>query len=213
MYARITDGVNGGEAASVEIRDGEAPTVTVTKGNVTTNSIMVTASSTDGQWGMPTSPSYSYFIKKSTDTSYPGTANYTGTNTSYTFTGLIQNTSYDIKVTTKDKAENEGAGILLNTTTGTVGGASGNLTTGNIIASSPTWSGGKASITLSTTTNLQIQWQKNGISGTWTTGTSVTGLNHNDTVYARLWDGTNGGSEASVTIKDSEQHQVMQVSH
>ena len=203
VYARITDGVNGGEAASVEIRDGEAPTVTVTKGNVTTNSIIVTASSTDGQWGMPTSPSYSYFIKKATDTSYPSTASYTGPNTSYTFTGLIQNTSYDIKVTTKDKAENEGAGILLNTTTGTVGGASGNLTTGNIIASSPTWSGGKASITLSTTTNLQIQWQKNGISGTWTTGTSVTGLNHNDTVYARLWDGTNGGSEASVTIKDS----------
>ncbi len=40
---------------------------------------MVTASSTDGQWGMPTSPSYSYFIKKATDTSYPSTASYTGT--------------------------------------------------------------------------------------------------------------------------------------
>ena len=203
VYARITDGVNSGEAASIEIRDGEAPRVMVTKGNVTTNSIAVTVASTDGQWGMPASPSYSYFIKKTTDTNYPTTASYTGTNTNYTFTGLTQKTGYDIKVTTRDRAENEGTGILVNTITGTVGGASGNLTTGNIIASSPTWSGGKASITLSTTTNLQIQWQKNGISGTWTTGTSVTGLNHNDTVYARLWDGTNGGSEASVTIKDS----------
>ncbi len=82
--------------------------------------------------------------------------------------------NYDIKVTTKDKAQNEGAGIKYRNRNSRR--SKGNLTTGNIVASSPTWSGGKASITLSTTTGLQIQWQKNGISGAWTTGTSVTGF-------------------------------------
>ena len=211
VYAILTDGTNYGEEASIEIRDGKAPIVTVTKGAVTTNSIAVTASAIDNQWGMPESPSYSFFIKKSSESTYPSVASYTGTNTSYTFTGLIQNTDYDVKVTTKDKAQNEGTGTLLNTRTGTVGGASGNLATGNIIASSPTWnvSTHTASITLSTTTDLQIQWQKNGIEeGKWTTvakGTSritISSLNHADNVYARLYDGTNYGDEAYVAIRD-----------
>lgn len=201
VYAVLTDGTNYGDVATIVVRDGTAPTVTAATGTITTNSIAVTVVATDGEWGMPTSSSYRYFIKKSSETAYQ-VAKYTGTDTSYTFTGLIQNTSYDIKVTVNDKAQNEGSGTVSNIITGTVGGATGDLTTGNIIASSPTWASGKASITLSTTSGLQIQWQKNSISGTWTTGTSVTGLSHNDTVYARLWDGTNGGSEASVTIKD-----------
>ncbi|MCI9087393.1 MAG: hypothetical protein HFJ32_02395 [Clostridia bacterium] len=207
VYARATDGRNEGDVATVEIRDGGAPIVSVAKGSVTTNSITVTASATDAEWGMATSPSYSFFIKKSSDSSY-GTAKYTGTNASYTFTGLTQNTNYDVKVTTKDKAENEGAGTSTGIKTGTVGGAGSDLTTGSIIASSPTWSSGKASITLTTSTNLQIQWQKNGISGTWTTvpagtkTTTVSELNHGDSVYARLYDGTNAGDSAYVAIRD-----------
>ncbi len=202
VYARLYDGTNAGDSAYVRIADGIAPTVTVTKGATTTNSVTVSASSSDGQWGMPTSPSYSYFIKKSSESSY-GTAKYTGTNTSYTFTGLTQNTNYDVKVTTKDKAQNEGSGTATGIGTGTVGGAGSDLATGNIVASAPTWSGGKASITLSTTSGLQIQWQKNGIDANkWTTGTSVTELSHGDNVYARLWDGTNAGDSAYVRIAD-----------
>ena len=203
VYARLTDGTNYGDEASVTITDKIAPTVTVTKGTITTNGIAVSVSSKDNEWGMPTSPTYKYYIKKSTDGSYPTAASYTGTNTSYTFTGLIQGTSYDVRVTTVDKANNTGTGTLTNQTTGTIGGATGGLVTGNIIASSPTWSNGKASITLSTNTGLTIQYQVNGIDdNSWKTGTNVTGLNHNDTVYARLTDGTNYGDEASVTITD-----------
>ena len=208
VYVRSSDGVNHGEdSATIEIRDGGAPTVTVTKGTTTTNSVAVSVSSSDAEWGMPTSPSYSYFIKKSSESSY-GTAKYTGTNTSYTFTGLAQNTNYDIKVTTKDKAQNEGTGTATGIGTGTVGGAGSDLATGSIVASSPTWSAGKASITLTTTTDLQIQWQKGGIDGEWTTvpaGTksvTVSGLDHGDNVYARLYDGTNAGDSAYVRIAD-----------
>ena len=207
VYARLTDGTNYGNYASVKITDGLAPTVNITKGTVTTKSIAVSVSSTDSQWGMPSSISYSYYIKTSSTTNYPTTASYTGTNTSYTFNNLNQTTSYDIKVTTKDKAGNEGSKETKGIATGTVGGATGDLTSGNIISSSPTWNNNTASITLSkgadVASNLSIQWQKNSISGTWTTGTSVTGLNHNDIVYARLTDGVNYGQEASVTITDT----------
>ncbi len=46
---------------------------------------------------MPTTPTYNYYIKKSTEGNYQETTNYTGTNTSYTFTGLTQGTKYDVK--------------------------------------------------------------------------------------------------------------------
>ncbi len=206
VYAAISDGTNVSKESSFEIKDGIAPTVTITQGTITTKSIAVSVSATDREWGMPEPPTYNYYIKKSTENSYPSTASYTGTNTSYTFDNLSQTTSYDIKVTTVDKAGNEGSKELTGVSTGTIGGATGNLVSGNIIASNPTWSGGKASITLSkgsgVASNLSIEWQKGSITGAWTTGTSVTGLNHNDIVYARLTDGVNAGSHASVTIKD-----------
>lgn len=201
VYARIYDGVNGSEESTIIISEKIAPIINITKGLITTNSITVSVSSMDKESGMITSPIYNYYIKQESENEYSN-AIYTGVYTSYTFNGLLQNTNYSIKVTTKDKAENEGESILANITTGKVGGANTDLASGNIIASSPTWSNGKASITLSTTTGMQIQWQKGGISGNWTTGTNVTGLNHNNIVYARLWDGTNAGSEASITIKD-----------
>ena len=203
VYARLTDGTNYGDYASVDVKDTVGPTVTVTKGAVTTKSITVSVSSSDGQWGMPASVIYSYYIKTSAG-SYPAEASYTGTNTSYTFSGLSQTTSYDVKVTTQDKAGNTGEGEAKGVTTETIGGAGEGLIEGNIVASNPTWSNNKASITLSTSTGLTIQYQVNGITeGSWKTGTSVTGLNHNDTVYARLTDGINYGDYASVSIKDT----------
>ena len=202
VYGRLYDGVNGTkDEASVEIKDEIAPIVTVEKGEVTTKSITVSASSSDGQWGMPEAITYRYYIKPSNG-SYT-TASYTGTNTSYTFNNLSQTTSYDVKVTTQDKAGNTGEGEAKGITTETIGGAGEGLIEGNIVASNPTWSNNKASITLSTSTGLTIQYQVNGITeGSWKTGTSVTGLNHNDTVYARLTDGVNYGDYASVIIQD-----------
>ena len=206
VYAAISDGINVSKESSFTIKDEIAPTVTITQGTTTTKSIAVSVSAIDEEWGMPEPSTYHYYIKKSTETSYPTEANYTGNNTSYTFDNLSQATSYDIKVTVADKAGNEGSKEQKGISTGTVGGATGDLVSGNIIASEPAWSGGKASITLSkgagVASNLNIEWQKGTITGTWTTGTSVTGLNHNDTVYARLTDGINHGQEASVTIKD-----------
>ena len=213
VYAVITDGNNISGHTTINILDKIDPTVTVNKGTVTTNSIQVNVSSSDAQWGMPDSITYNYYIKETSAGSYPQEATHTGTETSYNFTGLIQGTNYDVKVTTTDKAGNPGEGQATNITTNTVGGASEDLKEGNIIATDPTWQNGTASITLSKGTgvasNFTIQYQIGGITeGNWTTAqagansVTVTGLNHNDTVYARLTDGTNVGSYASVDILD-----------
>ncbi len=210
VYARIFDGTNGSEHASASLEDKIAPSVNVTSTGTTSNSVSVSVAATDAESGMVESPTYTYSIKESSqpDSSYTTPENASNlTTNSYTFTGLTQGTNYTVRVQVNgDKANNIGSGILANQTTGTVGGATGGLTEGNIVASSPTWSNGQASITLTTSVaGMQIQYQKNSTTGSWTTissGGQVTGLNHNDTVYARLWDGTNAGDYASVTIKD-----------
>ena len=213
VYARLTDGTNYGSYASVDILDKLGPAVTVTQGTKNTNSIQVSVNSSDAEWGMPDSVTYNYYIKQSSEGSYPTDPTHTGTETSYTFTGLIQNTSYDVKVTTSDKAGNPGEGQATNITTDTVGGADDDLKDGNIIASEPTWSNGSASITLSKGTevasNFTIQYQVGDVAeGKWTTAqegaasVTVTGLTHNSIVYARLTDGTNYGSHASVKTSD-----------
>ena len=137
---------------------------------------------------MGSSPNYTFYIKKTAeaDSAYMQIEN--TTNTSVTKGELEQNTSYTIKVEVADLAGNKGQATK-EVTTGKIADAEGGLTKGAIIASSPVWSNGTASITLSTNSGLTIQYQKNGISGSWAAGTNVTGLHHKDIVFARLTDG------------------------
>ena len=201
-----------GPEVNITIEDTIAPVVTVTaQGSPTTNSITVTAQAVDNETGMVTSPKYTYYIKKSTeeDENYKALSGAENiSNAQYTFTGLTQGTNYDIKVEVNgDKAGNIGIGTLTNQTTATVPGAGEGLETGNITASPAVWNEGKASITLTTTTSFQIEYQVGGISGSWTKGNSpvtVGNLNHGDTVYARLTDGINAGNSASITILDKK---------
>ena len=161
----------------------------------------------DKESGMTSNPIYTYYIKKTREDENSYISKVSNQTNNFVFSELEQDTSYDIKVEVNgDKASNKGTGTLLNIITNKVGGATGDLTTGNIIASSPTWSSGTASIILTTITGLQIQYQVGSINGEWQTiesGAKVTGLSHNTTVYARLYDGTNYGDYGSVTIKDT----------
>ena len=200
-----------GPEVNITIEDTTAPVVTVTaQGSPTTNSITVTAQAVDNETGMKDSLTYTYYIKKSTEaeSSYKALSGAENiSNAQYTFTGLTQGTNYDIKVEVNgDKAGNTGTGTLANQTTATVPGAGEGLETGAITASPAVWSSGKASITLTTTTSFQIEYQVGGIEGSWTKANSpvtVGNLNHGDTVYARLTDGTNAGNSASITILDN----------
>jgi hypothetical protein len=203
VYAR---GIKGGETVINEkefkIQDTIAPTVTIANASSTTNSISVTATATDNEAGMGSSPQYTFYIKKTTETDSTYTQIGSSTSTSITKGELEQNTSYTIKVEVADVAGNKGQATK-EITTGKIADAGEGLTNGAIIASSPVWSDGTASITLSTSSGLTIQYQKGGINGSWTTGTSVTGLHHRDTIFARLTDGKNYGGEASITILDT----------
>ena len=203
VYAR---GVKGGETVINEkefkIQDTIAPTVTIANTSSTTNSISATATATDNEAGMGSNPQYTFYIKKTTEADSAYTQIGSSANTSVIKGELEQNTSYTIKVEVADVAGNKGQATK-EITTGKIADAGEGLTNGAIIASSPVWSNGTASITLSTSSGLTIQYQKGGISGSWTTGTNVTGLHHNDTVYARLTDGINNGNYASVDIVDN----------
>ena len=224
VYARLTDGEQYSEIQEKEIIDTIPPQVTVTaQGSPSTNSIVVTVQAEDGQSGMADELTYTYYIKQSIepDSSYStpeGASNIT--NNTYNFTGLTQGTSYDIKVEVNgDKAGNKGTGTLANQTTQTVPGANEGLETGAITASPVTWENEKAKVTLTSNAEeptMQIEYQINTTNEEdWTTSASpvtVSNLNHEDTVYARLTDGSNVGAYASINILDTEKPVVTNIS-
>ena len=210
VYARLTDGTNAGDYASVSVEDKLPPTVTVTPGTITTNSIAVSAQATDSESGMASSLTYTYYIKQSSqdDSSYASPSGATDiAEDAYTFTGLQQGTSYDIKVEVKsDMAGNTGTGTLLNQTTTSIPGGSSSLDDGTITIGDPEWSDGKASITVSTNTEYTIEYQVNGTTDeNWTNignNGTIPDLSYGDTVNVRLTDGTNAGEYVSTTIGD-----------
>ena len=201
------------DTASITVNDIGKPVVTVAQGTLTTNSIVVSVSSKDNEAGMPDIPEYKYYIKKTEDANYPNEASYIGTDTSLNFTGLLQNTSYDIKVTTTDIAGNEGIGEITNITTGTVPNAGGEGDQiGAITFSNLTWNNGKAGVTITKniTEDYTIKYIVKNKTGTIivneteiSSGSRVENLNLGDTVTAWLTDGINKGNSASITINDT----------
>ena len=224
VYARLTDGEQYSDIQNKKIEDTIPPQVTVTaQGSPSTNSIVVTVQTEDVQSGMADELTYTYYIKQSTepDSNYntpDGASNIT--NNTYNFTGLTQGTSYDIKVEVNgDKAGNKGIGTLANQTTQTVPGADEGLETGAITASPVTWENEKAKVTLTsnaTDSKMQIEYQINTTNEEdWKASASpvtVSNLNHGDTVYARLTDGSNVGASASINILDTEKPVVSNIS-
>ena len=66
------------------------------------------------------------------------------------------------------------------------------------------WTSGQAEVTISTKTSDTIEYQINGTEdGKWTVGTTVTNLNLNDVLYARLTDGINTTEPEKLEIKDT----------
>ncbi|MCI8481732.1 MAG: hypothetical protein HFJ27_01225 [Clostridia bacterium] len=206
IYARLWDGVNGGSYISSKIVDNKPPKVTLERWNRTTNSIEVRASSQDAEYGMPTTPNYVFYIKKDSEPDSAYQQKQSGSSRYCTFTGLTQNTNYTLKVTTQDKAGNIGIATITSFTKD-IDSASGNVS-----ISAPNWDSttNRASVTItkksySSIRDFEVQYQVNGYAaGGWKTGTTVTNLHHNDTVYVRLWDGVSGGNYASSKIVDSK---------
>lgn len=81
----------------------------------------------------------------------------------------------------------------------------GELEKGAITFGNPVWTSGTAEVTISTNTEYRIQYQVGKIEESWkevVSGEKVENIQNGQTVYARLYDGTNGGEYTSFTIKD-----------
>ena len=179
IYAVLSDGVNYGVAASRTIQNIDKTKPVVTGATATTNKIAITA--TDEASGI---------IGYAVTTSNTEPSSFTDVASTKTLsvapTGYKQGTTYYVWV--KDEAGNVSESETVTTLN----------VTGTINFGAITWAGGKASTTIGTNTSYTIQYQVNSTTGTWKTGTSVNGLVHGDKVYARLWDGTNGGTSFAI---------------
>ena len=159
----------------------------------TTNSASVEVDARNAEGG-----EYTYLYKKDSEGEETWKEAHKGNENTYTFNNLEANVIYNIKVkvTTKE-GETEGT---VNVLTGEI--PEGTVTFGNV-----TWASSQASVTVSTNTGMQIEYQINGMEeGNWKTianGGTISGIQHGQTVYARLTDGTNHGDYASVTITDT----------
>ena len=197
VYVRLFDGINESIYASVSIDDNINPSVSIKAGTITSNSIQVTVTAADGESGL--NGTYKYYLN--------GELKDTLNTNSYTYSGLADETEYVLKVEVEDKAENKNSADTKQKTIKVPSGTE----SGAITFTNPTWSGGKASIKVSTNTNYQIEYQKNSTSGSWTkiaNGGTISDLVHGNTVYARLTDGVNSGDYASSSIKDTTQPTV-----
>lgn len=206
VYAKLVSDRYGELETVINILDTIKPTITIEKAEKTANSISVTVSSRDAESGMPSSPTYTYCIKKSSDVLYGETIDSqksTTTSTTYAFTGLLEGQSYDIKVTSADVAGNEGMATITNViTTGSSSGG-GTIFQGTVTAGEPVWNNGTCSIELITNPNLSIKYKVNTLSGDYKNYTgAITNLKHGDKIYAVATDGTNYGNICTINIED-----------
>ena len=189
IYTRLYDGTNATSYMSREITIIDKTKPVINNLTATTNSITISAA--DEVSGI-----VGYVV--STSSTEPTT--FVECDNTKTFNkteeGLEDNTQYYIWV--KDEAGNISEVQNIRTEMVTDGTAEGAITTTDAI-----WKNGKASITLSTNTSYDIQYQVDSISGEWTTGKQVNNLIHNSVVNARLWDGYNGGDYLVINIRDS----------
>ncbi len=195
IYARLIDSTKQyGEYATGTILniDKIEPKDFTPKASSTTNSITVTASTTDADKtadnacsGLTTSSAYRYKIDTGNWTDYTGE--------SYTFSGLTQNTSHTITVEAKDNVGNVRTKTITQST-GSVPGLKNGSVTFTYNPSGNTKENVKVGITGNNTGyELQYKTSKTGQSGEvndWTKYTGEITLTRNQEIYARVVDST-----------------------
>lgn len=212
VYARLTDGRNSGSFIYKNIIDDMEPSINI---NAVTDDTNLSATVTvvlaeDDESGMAEHPIYTYYIKEegADDSTYVQKCK--DKNDIFTFTNLKPNTKYRIRVEIQDIAGNIGASEEVIEIKGEK--VPDATETGAIIFENLTWKNGQAEVTIKTKTGFQIEYQINGTTGTWSKGPSgndagtsilVKGINNNDTIYARLTDGTTAGSYTTLTVIDN----------
>ena len=198
ISARITNGRKYGETVEKEITniDKINPIVTVDTTN-TQNSITATVEATDEESGIAENAEYIFYIKKANEEESSYIEKQRGTEKTYIFETLEQNTEYTIKITTTDKVGNIGT-ITKNVTTGSVERpGEGSYT--------PTdWTNTDVTVTLPTKEGYKTIYTIDGTEPTLTSTeyTLPFAVNENCVVTYKHSDGTNL-SEGSRTLNIS----------
>ena len=147
---------------------------------------------------------YTYSYKKIQDTDYTVPENQDNSSNRYNYTGLAANETYNFKVVVTDKAGRTAQGIINETTV--------QIPTGGINRGEITWSGGKASVTVTTDEegyDLEYQVNDDGWREVPADGI-ITNLNHGDVVDVRLTTGTSYGEETTFNVQDTEDPVILE---
>ena len=147
---------------------------------------------------------YTYSYKKVSETTYTTPENQDNNNNRYNYTGLAANETYNFKVVVTDKAGRTAEGYFNETTV--------QIPTGGINIGEITWSGGKASVTVTTDEQgYELEYQVNDDG--WRAvpaGGIIANLNHGDVVDVRLTTGTSYGEETTINIEDTEDPVILE---
>ena len=186
FYVTVDDDIYKVEATGISFvgnKEELAPIIKIVKMSNTTNSITVEVETLYNEGGK-----LEYYIKGEQDTDYDFKK--TTTDKSYTFEGLEQEKQYSVKV--KAIAKNKKtAEVIGQQTTGTVTEITTADTTFSYEPVQETWTNESVTVTVSTTvTGYTLQTRMNGTA--WESKDSQT-FTENGTIYARLYDGKNGG--------------------
>lgn len=206
VYARLYDGVNGGEAASIAINniDNKIATGSITSSNVTTKSMDITVTAQDENSGIG---EFTLYYQKQGETLQQSktikyqtiNGNVAGSNNieeTIPITDLVSGT-YEIYAIITDVAGNK-------TTTESITVTLESVTSGKTaiqLSAVPTyWTNGNVTVT-ATTTSTQYTLQTSLDANNWRTETTRV-VTEKAIVYGRLYDGINGGEVASISINN-----------
>ena len=143
---------------------------------------------------------YTYSYKKVSEDEYTVPENQDKNSNRHNYTGLAASETYNFKVVVTDSEGRKAEGYFNETTVQIPTGDEG------IVVGEVEWSGGKASVTVSTNEEgYTLEYQKND--GGWqpVPGDGVIGnLEDGDTVDIRLTNGTSYGEETTINIEDTE---------
>ena len=143
---------------------------------------------------------YTYSYKKVSEDEYTVPEGQDNNSNRYNYTGLEANETYNFKVEVTDSEGRKAEGIT-NWTTATIPSGDEGIVVGEI-----EWSGGKASVTVSTNEEgYTLEYQKND--GGWQPvpdGGVIGNLDHGDVVDVRLKTETSYGEETTINIEDTE---------